>query len=218
MPAAENQFLNDVQHKLNRPLNNDKAVTAGAAANLKCLTYTSPLFANAHMPDTTSFTALSDEDHELMATAMAMATPQSVLCQAEKAQQDRENAEAAAAQARAEADARARKEAQDRQYTEQRASVERKVQQDEAELRTKYSPSPYSYQSPTYSTPYSISSGGMSWLSSNWPTLYSAVASGDSSAVSKAISNSGSDPAYHYKIMSQFRSNYPSDAAQLGLG
>ena len=71
-----------------------------------------------------------------------------------------------------------------------------------------------------YSGPssYSISSSGMAWLSSNWPTLYSAVASGDSSAVSRAISNSGSDPSYHYKIMSQFKANYPSDAAKLGIG
>lgn len=68
-----------------------------------------------------------------------------------------------------------------------------------------------------YSSSYSISSAGMSWLSSNWPTLYSAVASGDSSAVSRAISNSGSDPSYHYRIMSQFKANYPSDAAKLGL-
>lgn len=65
---------------------------------------------------------------------------------------------------------------------------------------------------------YSISSGGMSWLSSNWPTLCSALASGNSSAVSSAISNAGPDPAYQQKIISQFKANYPADAAKLGLG
>lgn len=67
------------------------------------------------------------------------------------------------------------------------------------------------------SSSYSISASGMSWLSSNWPTLYSALASGDSAGVSEAISNSGPDPAYQQEIISRFRAQFPSDAAEVGL-
>lgn len=71
--------------------------------------------------------------------------------------------------------------------------------------------------SPEESSSYSISASGMTWLSSNWPTLHSALASGDSEGVSEAISNAGPDPAYQQEIISRFRAAFPSDAAKIGL-
>lgn len=64
---------------------------------------------------------------------------------------------------------------------------------------------------------FAISPGGMAWLSANWPTLYSAVAAGDSAAVSKAINDYGPDPAYQQQTISRFKAAYPSDASKLGL-
>lgn len=105
-PVAENTFLNDVQHRLDRPLDNDVAAVAGAMAGVKCMTYTSPVMAGMKLPDPGTLPA-SDDDRELMRTAMDMATPQSGLCQAAKAKQDRDDAEVAATRARVDAEARA---------------------------------------------------------------------------------------------------------------
>jgi hypothetical protein len=62
-----------------------------------------------------------------------------------------------------------------------------------------------------------VSPEAMTWLSTNWPPLYSAVSSGDWSAVQSAVYNSGDDPGYHYRVMSQFREKYPDSAQALGM-
>lgn len=115
LPAASNQFLNDVQHKLDRPLDNDKALLAEMAANAKCQTYISPLFAHVSPPAFASLPGMTDEDREMMRTALDMATPQSGLCQAAKVKADQDQARAAADRARVEAETRAHAEQQARE-------------------------------------------------------------------------------------------------------
>ena len=62
-----------------------------------------------------------------------------------------------------------------------------------------------------------VSPEAMSWLSTNWRTLHSAANAGDWSAVQSALYNTGDDPTYHYRIMSQFREKYPDSARALGM-
>ena len=129
IPAVENQFLNDVQHGLDRPLDNDKAIAAGIGASLKCQTYLSPMLAGVQMPNAASLPGLSADDRELFQTAMDMATPDSGLCKAAKAKDDRDRAEAAAAQARAEAETRAHAEQAARDEAAQKAAAAAKTSQ-----------------------------------------------------------------------------------------
>lgn len=129
IPAVENQFLNDVQHRLDRPLDNDMAVAAGIAASLRCLRYESPLFAQAPDPlaSVPNMPGLSSDDREMVRVAMEMATADSGLCRAHKAKEDQDAAAAAAeaAQVKARADAeaaRARAEQQARKDAARKTS------------------------------------------------------------------------------------------------
>ena len=157
LPAVENQFLNDVQHRLDRPLDNDKAVAAAVGSSFKCLTYTEPLFAHIAMPDPV-VPGMSAEDRELVHTAMTMATPESGLCRAAKVKSDREHAEADADHARVEAETRAHAEQVARQKADDEAAAHKESQKRKTTTTTTTTPK----QSSSGSDDDSSSSGGTS--------------------------------------------------------
>ena len=154
VPAVENQLLNDVQHRVDRPLDNNKAVDAAAAASIRCQHYPVATYPSRAVPPDPLASVPGIGDDELTRTTMELATHQSALCQATNARVDQERT-AAEARARAEAEAaRARAEA--------KAKAEAAAREEAAARKARQAASAEETQSEGTPSPKSRNSSGSS--------------------------------------------------------